>query len=189
MQHKADVGLGFDGDGDRCGVVDNEGHEIFADKVGVMLARDISASSQGREVRRRREIDRPVHDRPGAAGQRRHDAYWKTGHSYMKRYSHETKALVGFEKSGHFFFNPPLGRGYDDGLVAAHRRAATCSTATRGKTHGRPAARAAQDLAVADHVAALRRRDEVRRRRQDGRALQGSARPRARRSPARRSAS
>src|SRR5262249_36407792 len=38
---------------------------------------------------------------------------------YIKRYSHETGALVGFEKSGHFFFNPPLGRGYDDGLVAA----------------------------------------------------------------------
>jgi phosphomannomutase/phosphoglucomutase len=45
--------------------------------------------------------------------------FWNTGHSYIKRYSHETGALVGFEKSGHFFFNPPLGRGYDDGLVAA----------------------------------------------------------------------
>jgi phosphomannomutase/phosphoglucomutase len=45
--------------------------------------------------------------------------YWKTGHSYIKRYSHENGALVGFEKSGHFFFNPPLGRGYDDGLIAA----------------------------------------------------------------------
>jgi phosphomannomutase/phosphoglucomutase len=45
--------------------------------------------------------------------------YWKTGHSYIKRRSHQTGALVGFEKSGHFFFNPPLGRGYDDGLVAA----------------------------------------------------------------------
>ena len=45
--------------------------------------------------------------------------YWKTGHSYIKRYSYETKALVGFEKSGHFFFSAPLGRGYDDGLVSA----------------------------------------------------------------------
>jgi phosphomannomutase / phosphoglucomutase len=45
--------------------------------------------------------------------------YWKTGHSYMKRYTHEQKALVGFEKSGHYFFQPPLGKGYDDGLVAA----------------------------------------------------------------------
>ncbi len=43
LEHKADVGLGFDGDGDRCGVVDDTGEEIFADKVGVMLARDMSA--------------------------------------------------------------------------------------------------------------------------------------------------
>ena len=48
LEHKADVGLGFDGDGDRCGIVDNEGEEIFADKVGVMLARDISASRRAR---------------------------------------------------------------------------------------------------------------------------------------------
>jgi phosphomannomutase/phosphoglucomutase len=45
--------------------------------------------------------------------------YWKTGHSYMKRHTHQIGALVGFEKSGHFFFQPPLGRGYDDGLIAA----------------------------------------------------------------------
>jgi phosphomannomutase/phosphoglucomutase len=45
--------------------------------------------------------------------------YWKTGHSHMKRRTHELNALVGFEKSGHFFFNPPFGRGYDDGLVSA----------------------------------------------------------------------
>jgi phosphomannomutase/phosphoglucomutase len=46
-------------------------------------------------------------------------AYWKTGHSYIKRYNYEHGTLVGFEKSGHFFFNTPLGRGYDDGLVSA----------------------------------------------------------------------
>ena len=45
--------------------------------------------------------------------------YWKTGHSYIKRKTAELGALAGFEKSGHLFFNPPLGRGYDDGLVAA----------------------------------------------------------------------
>jgi phosphomannomutase/phosphoglucomutase len=45
--------------------------------------------------------------------------YWKTGHSYMKRRTHELGALAGFEKSGHYFFNPPIGRGYDDGVVAA----------------------------------------------------------------------
>ena len=67
LAHKADVGLGFDGDGDRCGVVDNTGEEIFADKVGVMLARDMSAITQERAVRGRREIDRAVRDRSGAA--------------------------------------------------------------------------------------------------------------------------
>ncbi|MFR1445944.1 hypothetical protein ACLUYJ_20510, partial [Acinetobacter baumannii] len=45
--------------------------------------------------------------------------YWKTGHSYIKRKTAELGALAGFEKSGHFFFNGPYGRGYDDGLVAA----------------------------------------------------------------------
>ena len=73
LASKADVALGFDGDGDRCGVVDNEGEEIFADKVGVMLARDISSQHKNATVRRRREIDRPVHDRPGADQERRQD--------------------------------------------------------------------------------------------------------------------
>lgn len=129
----ADVGLAFDGDGDRCGVVDNEGNEIFADKVGVMLARDISALHPHAKF----VVDvkstglfttDPVLQENGAG-----TTYWKTGHSYIKRFSHETGALVGFEKSGHFFFNPPLGRGYDDGLVAA---IAICDMLSRnpGKT-------------------------------------------------------
>jgi phosphomannomutase/phosphoglucomutase len=118
-EHGADVGLAFDGDGDRCGVVDNEGREIFADRVGVMLARDISSLHKGAKF----VVDvkstglfltDPVLQANGAT-----TTYWKTGHSYIKRYSHENKALVGFEKSGHFFFNPPIGRGYDDGLVSA----------------------------------------------------------------------
>ena len=45
--------------------------------------------------------------------------YWKTGHSYIKRRANELKAIAGFEKSGHFFFGPPFGRGYDDGLLSA----------------------------------------------------------------------
>ena len=115
----ADVGLGFDGDGDRCGVVDNLGNEIFADKVGVMLARDISALHANAtfvaDVKSTGLfMTDPVLKANGASA-----VYWKTGHSYMKRHTHEIGALVGFEKSGHFFFQPPLGRGYDDGLVAA----------------------------------------------------------------------
>ena len=45
--------------------------------------------------------------------------YWKTGHSHIKRKVHNEKALAGFEKSGHFFFNHPLGYGYDDGINSA----------------------------------------------------------------------
>ncbi|MEZ5774629.1 MAG: phosphomannomutase/phosphoglucomutase [Hyphomicrobiaceae bacterium] len=118
-EHGADVGLAFDGDGDRCGVVDNEGDEIFADKVGVMLARDLSAIH--RNARFVVDVKStglfttdPVLIANGAT-----TAYWKTGHSYIKRYNFEHGTLVGFEKSGHFFFNEPLGRGYDDGFVAA----------------------------------------------------------------------
>ena len=118
VEHKADVGLGFDGDGDRCGVVDNEGHEIFADKVGVLLARDISARYPNAKFVADVKSTGLFMTDPVLAANGATTTYWKTGHSYIKRYSHETKSLVGFEKSGHFFFNPPLGRGYDDGIVA-----------------------------------------------------------------------
>lgn len=115
----ADLALGFDGDGDRCGVVDDEGEEIFADKIGLMLARDLSALHKDAKF----VVDvkstglyatDPVLKANGAE-----TVYWKTGHSYIKRKTAEIGALAGFEKSGHFFFNEPLGRGYDDGLVAA----------------------------------------------------------------------
>jgi phosphomannomutase/phosphoglucomutase len=117
--HGADICLGFDGDGDRCGVVDDTGAEIFADKIGVLLARDLSS----RQANARFVVDvkstglfetDPVLKKNGVAVD-----YWKTGHSYIKRRTAELGALAGFEKSGHYFFNPPIGRGYDDGIVAA----------------------------------------------------------------------
>ncbi|MBN9024672.1 MAG: phosphomannomutase/phosphoglucomutase [Rhizobiales bacterium] len=119
LEHGAAVGLGFDGDGDRCGVVDNEGEEIFADKVGVMLARDLSAlhpnSTFVVDVKSTGLFATdPVLIANGAKAD-----YWKTGHSYLKRRVHALNALAGFEKSGHYFFNKPIGRGYDDGLVSA----------------------------------------------------------------------
>ncbi|MBB5754011.1 phosphomannomutase/phosphoglucomutase [Prosthecomicrobium pneumaticum] len=118
-EHGAEVGLGFDGDGDRCGVIDNEGEEIFADKVGVMLARDLSALYPGSTF----VVDvkstglfatDPVLRQNGVKAD-----YWKTGHSYIKRRVNALSALAGFEKSGHYFFNKPIGRGYDDGLISA----------------------------------------------------------------------
>lgn len=115
----ADVGLGFDGDGDRCGVVDDTGEEIFADKIGVMLARDMAALHPGAQFvvdvkSTGLFVTDPVLRQAGAKVD-----YWKTGHSHMKRRTSELGALAGFEKSGHFFFNRPFGRGYDDGLVSA----------------------------------------------------------------------
>lgn len=118
LEHKADIALGFDGDGDRCGVVDNLGEEIFSDKIGLMLARDISKNHKNAKF----VVDvkstglfltDPVLKENGATTD-----YWKTGHSYIKRYSHDHGCLVGFEKSGHFFFNKPLGFGYDCGLTS-----------------------------------------------------------------------
>jgi phosphomannomutase/phosphoglucomutase len=117
--HGAELCVGFDGDGDRCGVVDDKGEEIFADKVGVLLARDLSARIPNAQF----VVDvkstgiylmDPVLKKNGV----RVD-YWKTGHSHMKRRTADLKAVAGFEKSGHYFFNAPLGRGYDDGILAA----------------------------------------------------------------------
>jgi phosphomannomutase / phosphoglucomutase len=119
LEAGADVGLGFDGDGDRCGVVDDEGQEIFADKVGVMLARDFSAAHRGARFVVDVKSTGLFKTDPVLAERGAETEYWKTGHSYIKRRVAEIGALAGFEKSGHFFFNAPLGRGYDDGLITA----------------------------------------------------------------------
>ncbi|MCI5073577.1 phosphomannomutase/phosphoglucomutase [Oricola sp.] len=119
LETGADVGLGFDGDGDRCGVVDNEGSEIFADKVGVMLARDISALHEDAKFVVDVKSTGLFATDPVLQANSATTDYWKTGHSYIKRRVAELGAIAGFEKSGHFFFNPPIGRGYDDGLVTA----------------------------------------------------------------------
>ena len=115
----ADVGFGFDGDGDRVGVIDNEGKEIFADKVGLLIARNISKSHKNSkfivDVKSTGlfEIDNVLKENDCKT------IYWKTGHSYIKRKVNEESAIAGFEKSGHFFFNKPLGYGFDDGINSA----------------------------------------------------------------------
>ncbi len=118
-KHGADVCFGFDGDGDRCGVVDSQGHVIFSDKIGLLLARDMSklvpnaqfvvdVKSTGLYA-----IDEVLKANGASVD------YWKTGHSHVKRRLHDLKAVAGFEKSGHFFLAGPFGRGYDDALVSA----------------------------------------------------------------------
>lgn len=118
-EHGADIGFGFDGDGDRCGVIDNTGDEIFADKMGVICARDLGAQYKNAlfvaDVKSTGlYATDPVLKELGVKTD-----YWKTGHSYMKRRVNEIGALAGFEKSGHFFMNAPIGRGYDDGILTA----------------------------------------------------------------------
>jgi len=115
----ADVALGFDGDGDRCGVVDNEGREIFADKIGVMLARDLSKLHPNAAFVVDIKSTGLFATDPELIANGAKVDYWKTGHSHIKRRVRDLSALAGFEKSGHFFFNAPVGRGYDDGFVTA----------------------------------------------------------------------
>ena len=118
-ENNADVGFAFDGDGDRLGVVDNEGNEIFSDKIGLMLAEYLSekyldskfvidVKSTGlffnNEILKKNNCTVDM---------------CKTGHSHMKRRVNEINALCGFEKSGHFFIGKPLGLGFDDGLRSA----------------------------------------------------------------------
>jgi phosphomannomutase / phosphoglucomutase len=117
--HTLDVAFGFDGDGDRCGVADNESNVIYADKIGLMMARDIAALVPNTtfvvDVKSTGLFARdPVLAKHGAKTD-----YYKTGHSYIKRRTRDLDASAGFEKSGHFFFRPPFGLGYDDGLVSA----------------------------------------------------------------------
>jgi len=115
----ADIGFGFDGDGDRCGVIDNTGDEIFADKTGVILARDLATIHKDPVFVVDVKSTGLFATDPELKRLNVTTDYWKTGHSYIKRRVNELGALAGFEKSGHFFLNAPIGRGYDDGVLTA----------------------------------------------------------------------
>ncbi|MDC3174299.1 phosphomannomutase/phosphoglucomutase [Candidatus Pelagibacter sp.] len=118
-ENKADIGFGFDGDGDRVGVIDNKGNEIFSDKIGLLIARNLSTKHQNSKF----IVDvksTGLYSKDKVLAENNCDTiYWKTGHSHIKRKVNTEKALAGFEKSGHFFFNQPLGYGYDDGINSA----------------------------------------------------------------------
>ncbi len=115
----ADLALGFDGDGDRCGVVDDEGEEIFADKVGVIMARDLAKIYPGATFVADVKSTGLFASDPELLRHGIKADYWKTGHSHMKRRVKEIGALAGFEKSGHYFLSGEIGRGYDDGMRVA----------------------------------------------------------------------
>ena len=118
-ENKADIGFGFDGDGDRVGVIDDKGNEIFSDKIGLLIARNLSKDHKNSKfVVDVKSTGLYVNDRI-LNENKCETIYWKTGHSHIKRKVNTDNALAGFEKSGHFFFNKPLGYGYDDGINSA----------------------------------------------------------------------
>ena len=118
-ENNADVGFGFDGDGDRVGVIDNKGNEIFADKIGLLIARNISNQYPKSKFIVDVKSTGLFEDDVILKKNNCKTLYWKTGHSYIKRKVNEENAIAGFEKSGHFFFNKPLGYGFDDGINSA----------------------------------------------------------------------
>ena len=118
-ENNADVGFGFDGDGDRCGVIDDKGNEIYSDKIGLLIARNLASKHQNSKfIVDVKSTGLYAKDKVLLENNCK-TIYWKTGHSHIKRKVNKEKALAGFEKSGHFFFNQPLGYGYDDGINSA----------------------------------------------------------------------
>ena len=118
-ENKADIGFGFDGDGDRVGVIDNNGNEIFSDKIGLLIARNLAPKHNNSKFIVDVKSTGLFSKDQILKDNNCETIYWKTGHSHIKRKVNHEKALAGFEKSGHFFFNQPLGYGYDDGINSA----------------------------------------------------------------------
>ena len=119
IENKADIGFGFDGDGDRVGVIDDKGKEIFSDKIGLLIARNLSSVYKNSNFIVDVKSTSLYSNDKVLNKNNCKTTYWKTGHSHIKRKVNEEKALAGFEKSGHFFFNKPIGLGYDDGINSA----------------------------------------------------------------------
>ena len=117
--NSADIGFGFDGDGDRCGVIDDKGNEIFSDKIGLLIARNLANEYKNSKFIVDVKSTGLYSKDKILSDNQCETIYWKTGHSHIKRKVNSEKALAGFEKSGHFFFNEPLGYGYDDGINSA----------------------------------------------------------------------
>ncbi len=115
---KADLGLAFDGDGDRLGVVDSNGKLIWPDRVLMVLAEDVLSRNPGAEIIYDVKCTRNLHSIIKAAGGR--PLMWKTGHSFIKAKIIETGALLAGEMSGHIFFKERW-YGFDDALYAGAR--------------------------------------------------------------------
>ncbi|QBC29128.1 phosphomannomutase/phosphoglucomutase [Methylomonas sp. LW13] len=116
--YEADIGVAFDGDGDRIGVVDSGGKIIWPDRQMMLYARDVLANKPGAEIIYDVKCSRHLHDQIVKRGGR--PLMWKSGHSLMKAKLKETTAALAGEMSGHIFFNDRWF-GFDDALYAAAR--------------------------------------------------------------------
>jgi phosphomannomutase/phosphoglucomutase len=114
----ADLGIAFDGDGDRLGVVTHSGKIIWPDRLLMLFARDVVSRNPGADVLFDVKCSRRLASVITEAGGR--PIMWKTGHSLMKAKMQETGALLAGEMSGHIFFRERW-YGFDDGLYAAAR--------------------------------------------------------------------
>ncbi|UZD67735.1 phosphomannomutase/phosphoglucomutase [Marinobacter sp. AN1] len=118
QQEGADLGIAFDGDGDRLGVVTNEGKIIWPDRLMMLFARDVVSRNPGADVLFDVKCSRRLSGVISSSGGR--PVMWKTGHSLMKAKMKETGALLAGEMSGHIFFGERW-YGFDDGLYSAAR--------------------------------------------------------------------
>ena len=118
QEQQADIGLAFDGDGDRLGVITSDGNIIWPDRQMVLFARDILKRNPGAEIIYDVKCSRNLHAEIETAGGKA--TMWKTGHSFMKAKLKETGAAMAGEMSGHFFFKERW-YGFDDGVYSGAR--------------------------------------------------------------------
>jgi phosphomannomutase/phosphoglucomutase len=116
----ADLGIAFDGDGDRIGAVDERGEVIFGDQILALLGQDlVRRLGRGKEVIFDVKCSDALSEALERAGAK--PVMWMTGHSYIKKKMKESGAILAGEMSGHMFFGPPDYLGYDDAMYAAAR--------------------------------------------------------------------
>ena len=118
QEHKADIGIAFDGDGDRIGIVDEQGNIILPDRILMFLAKDIISRQPGCDVVYDIKSSRRLNSLISQFGGR--PTMWKTGHSLMKAKMEELNAVLGGELSGHIYFRDRW-YGFDDSLYVSAR--------------------------------------------------------------------
>ncbi|MEH6357995.1 MAG: phosphomannomutase/phosphoglucomutase [Pseudomonadales bacterium] len=127
-EHNADIGLAFDGDGDRLGVVTNQGEIIWPDRLLMMFAKDVASRNPGADIIYDVKCSRRLAGLISNFGGR--PIMWKTGHSLVKAKMIETGALLAGEMSGHIFFKERWF-GFDDGIYSAARLLEILGSETR----------------------------------------------------------